>query len=148
MQRLRLIIKAAIVPLWIQAGPLPKFQEGCGLMPSAREWGNVTQSLADVCQVGNTGLVCQRQCKFAYIIASIDQAREVPSMPLNRHRDATGQEERKRNDTLVGTLRAEYGEKFAPKFSEKMELGTLKERLGLPLDASLNDVLRHFKIRK
>jgi hypothetical protein len=66
---------------------------------------------------------------------------------LNRHRDATGQEERERNDTLVGTLRAEYGEKFAPKFSEKMQLGTLKERLGLPLDASLNDVLRHFRIK-
>jgi hypothetical protein len=69
-------------------------------------------------------------------------------MPLNRHRDASGQEERKRNDTLVETLRAEYGEKFAPRFSEKMKLGTLKERLGLPLDASLNDVLRHFKIKE
>jgi hypothetical protein len=96
----------------------------------------------------NTGLVSQRRCEIAYIIASIDQAREVPSMPLNRHRDETGQEERKRNDTLIGTLRAEYGEKFAPKFSEKMDLGTLKKRLGLPLDSSLNDVLRHFKIEK
>jgi hypothetical protein len=86
--------------------------------------------------------------KIVYTIASSDQFREVAFMPLNRHRDATGPEERKRNDTLVGTLRAEYGEKFAPRFSEKMELGTLKERLGLPLDASLNDVLRHFKIKK
>jgi hypothetical protein len=85
---------------------------------------------------------------IAYTIASNDPFRKVPSMRLNRHRDATGQEEHKRNDTLVGTLRAEYGEKFAPKFSEKMQLGTLKERLGLPLDASLNDVLRHFRIKE
>jgi hypothetical protein len=86
--------------------------------------------------------------RIAYTIASNDPFRKVPSMPLNRHRDATGQEEPKRNDTLVGTLRAEYGETFAPKFSEKMQLGTLKQRLGLPLDASLNDVLRHFRIKE
>jgi hypothetical protein len=86
--------------------------------------------------------------RIAYTIASNDPFRKVLSMRLNRHRDATGQEERKRNDTLVGTLRAEYGEKFAPKFSEAMQLGTLKERLGLPLDASLNDVLRHFRIKE
>ena len=69
-------------------------------------------------------------------------------MALKRHRVTTGQEERKRNDTLVGTLRDEYGEKFAPRFSDRMKLGTLKERLDLPSDASLNDVLRHYKIKK
>ncbi len=30
-------------------------------------------------------------------------------MALNRHRDQDGTEERKRNDTLVRTLRNEYG---------------------------------------
>lgn len=52
-------------------------------------------------------------------------------MPLNRHRDQDGEEERKRNDTLVRTLRDEYGEELAPEFRSDMRLGTLKERLGL-----------------
>ena len=69
-------------------------------------------------------------------------------MVLNRHRDRSGQEERKRNDTLVRTLREEYGEGFAPDVRETMELGTLKRRLGLPLDASLNEVLRVFRIKR
>lgn len=55
------------------------------------------------------GLFTGFASKIAYTIASSDQFREVALMPLNRHRDATGHEERKRNDTLVGTLRAEYG---------------------------------------
>jgi len=29
-----------------------------------------------------------------------------------------------------------------------MELGTLKDRLGLESDASLNDILRHYGIKK
>lgn len=69
-------------------------------------------------------------------------------MALNRHRDQDGTEERKRNDTLVRTLRNEYGEEFAPEVRSDMELGTLKDRLGLEKDASLNDVLRRYGLKK
>lgn len=69
-------------------------------------------------------------------------------MTLTRHRDKSGEEERKRNDTQVGTLVKEYGEKFAPGINSKTELGSLKRKLGLETDASLNDVLRHYKIKK
>jgi len=69
-------------------------------------------------------------------------------MALNRHRDEDGTEERKRNDTLVRTLRNEYGDKFAPEVRSDMELGTLKDRLGLESDASLNDVLRRYGLKK
>lgn len=69
-------------------------------------------------------------------------------MQMRRHRDESGQEERKRNDTLLRTLRHEYGTKLAPEFSDKMQLGTLKERIGLPGDSSLNAVLRHYHIKK
>jgi hypothetical protein len=55
-------------------------------------------------------------------------------MTLNRHRDKDGTEERKRNDTLVRT--------------SDMQLGTLKARLGLESDATLNDVLRHYDLKK
>jgi len=69
-------------------------------------------------------------------------------MALNRNRDKDGTEERKRNDTLVRTLRDEYGITFAPDVRSDMELGTLKDRLGLESDASLNDILRHYGIKK
>lgn len=69
-------------------------------------------------------------------------------MTFNRHRDNDGTEERKRNDTLIGTLRDEYGDTFAPDFRSDMELGTLKDRLGLESDASLNDVLKQYGIKK
>jgi hypothetical protein len=66
----------------------------------------------------------------------------------NRHQDKSGQIERKKNTTRVDTLRKEYGERFAPKFRGDMHLGTLKKRLRLPEDASLNQVLKHYKIKK
>lgn len=66
----------------------------------------------------------------------------------NRHQDKSGQIERKKNNTRVDTLREEYGERFAPSFRGDMHLGTLKERLRLPEDSSLNDVLKHYKIKK
>ena len=69
-------------------------------------------------------------------------------MPLNRHVDQDGEQERKRNDTLVRTLRGEYGDRFAPKCSPLMKFGTLNDRLGMESDASLNDVLRHYRIKK
>ncbi len=70
------------------------------------------------------------------------------AMALNRHRDKDGTGERKRNDTLVRTLRNEYGEELAPEFRSDMQLGTLKSRLGLEADASLNDVLRKYDLKK
>lgn len=69
-------------------------------------------------------------------------------MTLKRHRDESGREERKRNDTYVRTLRGEYGEKFAPKAREKSTLRNVKESLGLEPDASLNDVLKRYGIKK
>jgi hypothetical protein len=68
--------------------------------------------------------------------------------PLTRERTESGRERRKRNDTMVGTLQDKYGERLAPQFSIRMELGTLKERIGLSLEDSLDDVLRHYGIRK
>jgi hypothetical protein len=67
---------------------------------------------------------------------------------MKRHRDISGREERKRNDTFVRTLRVEYGGRFAPKAREKTTLGSVKESLGMKPDASLNDVLKRYGIKK
>jgi hypothetical protein len=53
--------------------------------------------------------------------------------------------ERKHNNTEVGTLRKTY-----PGFAEGVirkdaKLGTLKDKLGLPQSASLNDVRKELK---
>lgn len=48
-----------------------------------------------------------------------------------RHRDADGEIRRKRNDTLIGTLREEYGEDFAKGRRSDMQLGTLLEQEGV-----------------
>lgn len=64
---------------------------------------------------------------------------------LNRHRDRSGLEERKKNNTLVGTLRKTYGENFANDVRADMKLGTLKKRLGLSEDSSLNKVRETLK---
>ena len=69
-------------------------------------------------------------------------------MTLKRHRDESGREERKRNDTYVRTLRVEYGEKFAPKARATATLRKVKVSLGLQPDASLNDVLKRYGIKK
>ena len=57
-----------------------------------------------------------------------------------RHRDRSGEYERKRNDALVDTIR-----KTDPNFAVGIiradaYLGTLKEKIGLPADASENQV--------
>lgn len=67
---------------------------------------------------------------------------------MKRHRDISGREERKRNDTHVRTLREEYGERFAPRARQKTTLLNVKESLGLKADASLNDVLKRYGIKK
>ena len=57
----------------------------------------------------------------------------------DRCRDADGEIRRKRGDTLVGTLRDEYGPNFAPGVRSDMRLDTLLDRTGA---ASLSDFLR------
>lgn len=73
---------------------------------------------------------------------------EGTNMTMKRHRDVSGREERKRNDTYVRTLREEYGEKFAPKAAETTTLRNVKESLGLEPDASLNKVLERYGIKR
>lgn len=57
----------------------------------------------------------------------------------DRCRDEDGSIRRKRGDTLVGTLREEYGQGFAPGMRADMRLDTLLERTGAP---SLSEYLR------
>jgi hypothetical protein len=58
----------------------------------------------------------------------------------DRCRDADGEIRRKRGDTLVGSLRQEYGPKFAPGVRADMRLDTLLEQSGAD---SLSDYLRN-----
>ena len=56
-----------------------------------------------------------------------------------RHRDANGEIRRKRSDTLVGTLRKEYGPEFAKGYRSDAQLGTILKREGAEL---LHDLLK------
>jgi hypothetical protein len=60
----------------------------------------------------------------------------------HRTRDKSGQIHHKRRDTLVGTLRKEYGEHFAAGVSDRMTLGELlkKEKA-----TSLTELLKKHK---
>lgn len=58
----------------------------------------------------------------------------------DRCQDADGEIRRKRGDTLVGTLRDEYGPNFAPGVRSDMRLDTLLDRTGA---ASLSDFLKN-----
>lgn len=49
-----------------------------------------------------------------------------------RCRDNDGEIRQKRSDTLVRTLRKEYGEGFAAGFRSDMKLGNLLEQTGSP----------------
>lgn len=60
----------------------------------------------------------------------------------NRCRDNDGSIRRKRGDTLVGTLREEYGEGFAEDVRRDMRLDTFLEREEA---SSLSDYLRRKK---
>lgn len=57
----------------------------------------------------------------------------------DRCRDENGTIRRKRSDTLIGTLREEYGEDFAAGIRSDATLGTLLERTGAE---SLSDYLK------
>jgi len=56
----------------------------------------------------------------------------------DRYRDKNGEIHQKRNDTHAGTLSKDYSE--FDQFRSDKELGNIKKDLGLPPDASLNDV--------
>ena len=60
----------------------------------------------------------------------------------SRCRDNDGEIRRKRSDTLVGTLRKEYGDDFAPGVRSDAKLGTVLHRT--PPD-SLSDYLKNKK---
>ena len=57
----------------------------------------------------------------------------------NRMRDEDGEIRRKRSDTLVRTLRDEYGDKFAPGYRGDAKLGTVLKKEGLE---SLDQLLK------
>jgi hypothetical protein len=57
----------------------------------------------------------------------------------NRCRDENGEIRRKRSDTLVGTLRREYGDDFAEGFRSDAKLGTVLRETD---STSLSDFLK------
>lgn len=58
-----------------------------------------------------------------------------------RHRDQDGEIHEKRSDTLVRTLRKDYGDGFLPEFRADATLGTVLKRMGAESLAQL--VHRH-----
>lgn len=56
----------------------------------------------------------------------------------SRHRDADGQIDRKRDDTLIGTLRGTYGQGIAPALPDSATLGQWRAQNG---DATLSQLL-------
>jgi hypothetical protein len=60
----------------------------------------------------------------------------------NRCRDEDGSIRRKRGDTLVGTLRREYGDDFAPGVRSDMHLDTLLDQANV---SSLSEYIRQSK---
>ena len=59
-----------------------------------------------------------------------------------RMRDEDGEIRKKRNDTLVGTLRKEYGDQVAEGYRADAQLGTVLKKEGLD---SLSDLLKSGK---
>jgi hypothetical protein len=58
-------------------------------------------------------------------------ARHFPKGLDDRMRDRDGEIRKKRSDTLVGTLRKEYGDEFAPGYRADAKLGTVLKREGV-----------------
>jgi len=58
----------------------------------------------------------------------------------DRCRDANGEIRRRRSDTLVGTLRHEYGDDFAEDFRSDAKLGTVLRETN---SDSLSNYLKH-----
>jgi hypothetical protein len=57
--------------------------------------------------------------------------RHFPKGLDGRQRDADGEIRKKRSDTLVRTLRGEYGPKFAEGYRADTKLGTVLKREGV-----------------
>lgn len=60
----------------------------------------------------------------------------------DRHRDKDGTIERKRDDTLVGTLRKVYGPQFASGYRSDAKLETVRRQEGVD---SLSELLKPHK---
>jgi len=71
-------------------------------------------------------------------------ARHLPRGLDNRTRDQNppkaGEIREKRADTLIGTLRQEYGDKFAKGYRSDTKLGTVREDTGKSLHQLVKDM--------
>jgi hypothetical protein len=68
--------------------------------------------------------------------------RRAPKGLDHRQRDESGKIRAKRSDTLVRTLRAEYGESFAAGYRANMTLGAVLKKEGME---SLSQLLKKKK---
>jgi hypothetical protein len=69
---------------------------------------------------------------------AVRQSMKEPGLD-GRHRDKDGEIHKKRSDTLVGTLRKEYGPDFAKGYRSDARLGTVLDKEGA---ASLHELLK------
>jgi hypothetical protein len=83
-----------------------------------------------------------RQTPRPYFIWRKDMGKSCDTGLDNRCRDENGEIRRKRSDTLVGTLRKEYGDDFAEDFRSDAKLGTVLRETD---STSLSDYLKHRK---
>lgn len=71
-------------------------------------------------------------------------AEHFPKGLDDRMRDEDGEIRHKRRDTLVGTLRQEYGPQFAAGVRADAELGTVLDRENVD---TLDQLLKKYKLR-
>jgi len=89
-------------------------------------------SLDDVAR--ELGISKSRQKKIEKLVEGIIAAdTAVPGVRMrrgldSRHRDKDGTIEKKRGDTLIRTLRKQYGPEFAPGYRSDAKLKTLKKQ--------------------
>src|SRR4051794_5303367 len=72
-----------------------------------------------------------RPCEALYIRGALILTKHYPKGLDGRMRDGDGQIRQKRNDTLVGTLRREYGPGFAEAYRSDTKLKTVLEDAGV-----------------
>ncbi len=105
-------------------------------------------SLDDVAR--ELGISKSRQKKIEKLVEGIIAAdTSDPGIQMRRgsdgrHRDKDGTIEMRRGDTLVRTLRKEYGPEFASGYRSDAKLETVKKREGVD---SLRELLKHRKQR-
>jgi predicted DNA binding CopG/RHH family protein len=83
-------------------------------------------------------LIRQALVQEEFANRSISESKETHMSKASKHpgldgrsRDADGEIRKKRSDTLVGTLRAKYGENFAAGYRSDTQLGTVLKREGV-----------------